>query len=177
MFSEGQMTETAKTAGHWNKMVGFRMEPKLRYLAELAADAKGFDTLTDYIKWALEESFKQVTLRVPPDPEPTYSSNGEVSIPEPPDVEEERVANDAMSIRNLADKLWSESEFGRIQALSILAPHRVSDVDRALLSYIHNRKDLQIPRSGGYKLNREKIDKEWNSVKVAFENARKGGKK
>jgi GH35 family endo-1,4-beta-xylanase len=161
------MTETSKGAAHWNKMVGVRLDPKMRYLAELAADAKSFPTLTDYIKWALEESFKNVTLRVAEKPEAILDEAGNWSFEEV-DQEAERLANDHMSIANQGELLWSESEYLRLLMLHKIAPRRVSDEDKALLTYIENRKDLQTPVDGRYKLNRDKINNEWDSIKAAF---------
>ena len=56
------------------EMLGVRLEPKLRYLAELAARVRPVrqSTLTAYVEWALTESFKNVTLRKPEAPEPIY---------------------------------------------------------------------------------------------------------
>ena len=71
-----------------------RIEPKVKYLVELAARARGC-WLTTYIQLALKESFKKVTLRVAPEPEPIYGHDScSVTEPNPRNEEEERVANE-----------------------------------------------------------------------------------
>jgi hypothetical protein len=175
-------TEAPEKMIQAGKMISVRIDPKIRYLAEVAAAAKGL-SMTDYLEWAFNESFKRVTLRVAPEPEPIYGNNPlDFTMPEPPDPENERIANEAMSVANLAERLWNESEFGRIESLSILAPHRLKEDDAALLQHIHNRKDLQIPVKethklfikNGYQLDRKKIDAEWESIKTAFSQSKEG---
>ena len=157
------------------KMTSLKIDSKIRYLADLASTVTG-QSLTRYIESALTESFKSVTLRLPPEPEPMYlgtSGNYEVA---PIDPEQEVAKREAMSIAKLADLLWSESEFSRIQSLYVLARRLVSPEDSALFEYIHTRKDLQISSGVGYKLNREKIDSEWESIKADFAKPKKSGK-
>ncbi|HWY20949.1 MAG TPA: hypothetical protein VNX26_06980 [Candidatus Acidoferrum sp.] len=153
------------------EMIAVRLEPRLRYLTEVAAIAKGL-TLSGYVEFALQESFKSVTLRVPPEPEPIYSHDlNDVTMPEKPNDEEERAANEAMSVANLSEHLWSESEFVRLQNRFILARHTLSKEDEELLGYLHSRDDLKIPKSPSadyYKLNREKINSEWGAIRAAF---------
>ena len=60
------MTETDKRKGGGGKLtrtetVTVRLDPKLRYLAELAA-RKQRRTLSSYIEWAIEDSLKTVML-------------------------------------------------------------------------------------------------------------------
>ena len=43
------------------KTIGFRLEPKLRFAAELAA-RKQRRSLSNFIEWAVEEAVKNVTL-------------------------------------------------------------------------------------------------------------------
>jgi len=171
-----KLSDAAEKAPTGAKMTSLKIDPKTRYLADLASTATG-QSLTRYIESALKESFKKVTLRVPPDPEPMYrgtSGNYEVT---PIDLKEEEAKREAMTIANLADLLWSESEFSRIQSLYVLAGRLLSPEDSALFEYIHNRKDLQIPSGEGYKLNRAKIDNEWESIKAEFaKRGKKGGK-
>src|SRR6267154_4149015 len=84
------------------EMIAVRLEPRLRYLAEVGASAKGL-TLSAYLEFALQESFKSVTLRVAPEPEPLYGGDpSKVTMPEKPNEEEESAANSAMSVANLA---------------------------------------------------------------------------
>jgi hypothetical protein len=153
-----------------SEMIAVRLEPRQRYLVELAASAKGL-TLSAYVEWALRESFKSVTLRVPPEREPLYGHDpNHVMMPGKPNKEEENAANEAMSVANLADDLWSESEFVRLQSRKILAPHTLPQEDHDLLQYLHSRDDLKIRKSSsaGYKLNREKINRDWGAIRAAF---------
>ena len=171
-----KLLETAQKAAVAGKMTSLKIDPKIRYLADLASTVTG-QSLTRYIENALKESFKCVTLRVAPDPEPMYLGDSGAYEVAPIDPEQERVQNEAKSIANLADALWSESEFGRIQSLSILAPQHTAAVENdPLYQYIHNRKDLRISAGKGYKLNREKINAEWESIKADFAKSKKGSK-
>jgi len=173
--------ETPEKMPQASKMTSLKINPRTRYLADLAATITN-QSLTAYIENALLDSFSKVTLRVPQELEPVYGPNGEAVRPDPTDVEQERVQNEAMSIANRADDLWSESEFGRIESLAILAPRLVPDEEKALLNYIHNQKSLRIEveethklfAGKGYKLNKAKINLEWDSIKVAFEKAKAG---
>jgi hypothetical protein len=128
--------------------------------------------LSAYVEFALQESFKSVTLRVPPEPEPIYSHDlNNVTMPEKPNDEAEGAANEAMSVANLSEHLWSESEFVRLQNRFIFARHTLSKEDEELLHYLHGRDDLKIPESSSadhYKLNREKINSEWRAIRAAF---------
>jgi len=151
------------------EMIAVRLEPRLRYLAEVGASAKGL-TLSAYLEFALQESFKSVTLRVAPEPEPLYGGDpSKVTMPEKPNEEEESAANSAMSVANLAELLWSESEFERLQSRAILAPHTLPKEDQELLRYLHGRDDLKIRKSPSfYKFNRIKINNEWVAIRIAF---------
>ncbi len=156
-----------------SEIITVRLEPKLRYLAEVAASAVGM-TLSAYVARALQESFESVTLRVPPEPEPFYGHDlNNVTMPEKPTEEEESAKDKAMSVANLADDLWSESEFVRLQNRFILARHTLSEEDQELLQYLHSRDDLKIrksPMADYYKLNREKINSEWEAIRAEFAN-------
>jgi hypothetical protein len=162
-----KQSETPEKMPQAAKMTSLKIDPRIRYLADLASTITG-ESLTSYIEGALMESFAKVTLRLPSEPEPIYGPKGDAVMPDPPDPDVERVQNEAKSIGNLADALWSESEFGRIESLSILAPRLVPSDDLALLGYIHTKKELQVPTGDGYKLNREKINAEWDAIKAAF---------
>lgn len=157
-------TEQPNASG---KMTALRIDPKIRYLADLASTITD-ESLTKYIERALVESFKNVTLRVAEKPEAVRDGAGNWKFEEV-DQEAERLANDHMSIANQGELLWSESEYMRMLTLSIVAPRLVEDDDKALLSYIENRRDLQIDaKGGGFKPNRDKINNEWDSIKAAF---------
>ena len=168
-------TEIAPRIDKGGKMTALRLDSRIRYFADLATLVTG-RSLTGHLEAALFESFKHVTLRIPSKPEPMYLGNSGAYEVAPIDAEQERVKNEAMTIANLADSLWSESEFERIQSLSILAEHLVSNEDNALMQYIHARTDLQTPSGIGYKLNRAKIDREWESIKADFASTMKAGR-
>jgi hypothetical protein len=172
MKHEGKAT-VRRDAQQRSEIVTVRLEPRLRYLAEVAASALGM-TLSAYVTWALQESFELVTLRVPPKPEPFYGHDlNAVTMPDKPSEEEESAKNKAMSVANLADNLWSESEFVRLQSRFILARHTLSEEDQELLQYLHSRDDLKVrdsPTADFYKLNREKINREWGAIRTAFAN-------
>lgn len=160
--------------------LNFKIEPRIRYLLEVAALAKGV-SLTQYVESSLMESFSQVTLRKPEEKEPVYGdpldphNPAKMTIPEV-DIEHERVLNEAMSISNRATDLWSESEFVRLRSLHILAPHLVSKEDTALLAYIHSRTDLRIPVGENYTLDKEKISTNFAEIRAAFAKQKKGSK-
>ena len=153
------------------KMTSLKIDPRIRYLADLASTITK-QSLTKYLEAALLQSFKNVTLRVADKPERVFDEgSGKWTISEV-DPEEERMANEHMTIANQAELLWSESEYVRLLMLSMIAPTLIEDKDAALLSYIDERKDLRISAQGGYKLNREKIDAEWESIKADFTKAK-----
>ncbi len=167
-MTKSEAMERPEKAG---KMTALRLDTKTRYLADLAA-AVSKESLTKYIEAALWESFKKITLRLQPEQEIVYDQNGNPALGEPLDPEQERIQNEAMTIANQADLLWNESEYVRMLMLSIIADHLLSDEDKALLKYVHDRKDLR--RSGAeHKPNREKINAEWDSIKADFAKLKK----
>jgi hypothetical protein len=173
------MKTEVKERGEQNgKMTALRFDPKIRYLADLASTVRK-ESLTKYIENALLKSFKDVSLHVAEDPEPFLDSKGNWQMPEPPNADEELRQNAAKSIDNLADLLWSDSEYVRMLMLSRLGSKWQPEEDKALLDYIEGRKDLWIKSEGGAKPNREKINAEWDSIKAAFAKTSKakGGKK
>jgi hypothetical protein len=149
------------------KMTALRLDPKIRYLADIAALAKG-ESLTKYFEAALLQTFKDVTLRVPPEREPSLDASGNWIMPDPLDPESERLADNHMSVANQGDLLWSESEYVRMLMLSMIAPRLQENDDKALLQYVQSRKDLWKSSEGGHKPDRDKIDKEWEAIKAAF---------
>jgi hypothetical protein len=158
--------------------LNMRIDPKLRYLTELASTISGLD-LTKYVENALEESFKHITLREQPEPE--YDSEGNVV---PLDLEEERIQNEVKSIFNRKDDLWRERTFDRLEQRSILCRHLLSDEEKALINYVHTRKDLHISveethrlhKVKGYQFDRELIDSQWPSIIATFNKEWRGNK-
>ncbi len=156
--------------------LNMRLDPKVRYLADLAARSRKLN-LTDYIEDAIIESFKRFTLRKPSEPEPMYVGKaGKLHI-DPIDAEQERMKDEAMMVSNIANDVWSENPFVRLQIRALSLPHLMTIDDKQLLSYIHTREDLKIKNENGYKFNREVIADNWEEIKAAAEKAaKKGGK-
>lgn len=82
-----------------SKVVGVRLDPRLRYLAELAA-RKQRRTLSSFIEWAMEQSLRQIELR--------HGSgfNGDESL----------------TLEDEARRLWDVDEAERLVRLAILYP-------------------------------------------------------
>ena len=170
-----KLTGVSDGANQASKMISVRIDPKIRYLAELAAEARN-ESLTKYLEWALDESFKKVTLYKSPELEITYGpGRGEIELGPAPDPEEEQAKRDAMLISNKADLLWNENEYVRMAILSSIAPHLVPEEDALFLKYMRESKDLQVKSDDGtFKLDREKIHREWTSIRAAFLKTRAG---
>jgi hypothetical protein len=152
------------------EMLGLRLEPKTRYLAELAARAEG-RTLSSFVEQAIIASFSRVTLRKPSEPEPMYlGTSGEFHVA-PIDVEQERIQNEAMLVSNMADNLWSDNPFIRLEIRAMSLPHLMTFEDSQLWSYIHTRDEFKIKSGKGYKFNRELIAANWKIIKA---DAKKG---
>jgi hypothetical protein len=146
------------------EMLGLRLEPKTRYLAELAARAQGA-SLTTYVSNAIVERFKHVTLRKPSEPEPMYGNNPDDVVIPTIDTEQERAKNEAMLVSNMADAIWSDNPFTRLEIRALTLPHLMTSEDIQLWNYIHSRGDLKIKDGNGYKFNREQIAANWKDIK------------
>jgi len=157
------------------KMTAVRIDAKTRYLSDVARAITG-ESFTRYLERSLEESHSKVTLRIPAQPEMIFDETTGKWTLEEVDQEEERFANAHMSIANQAMLLWSDSEYLRLLMLHKVAPHIVSDDDAALLNYIENRKDLRVQMDRGYKLDREKIIRDWDDIKTVFAKTKGKGK-
>jgi len=93
--------------------VTVRLDPKLRYLAELAA-RKQRRTLSSYIEWALEESLNHVVI----DEDKTFG--GEAS----------------QTVAGMAAKLWDVDEPDRFAKLAIRYPEMLTHEEQALWKLI-----------------------------------------
>ena len=98
MAEPTKRTRTATTRMSRSETVSVRLDPKLRYLAELAA-RKQRRTLSSYIEWAVEESLREVMLYVD-------TSYDEASV----------------SVKGESDKLWDVDESERFIKLAIHYP-------------------------------------------------------
>lgn len=118
--------------------LNIRIDPKLRYLTEIAARARRM-SLTEYIEDALRESFKRVSL----DEFPELGDEPEVYELSPAQRQErfkkrrETVSN---PLSEVGDKLWSEHPFVRIQMLMAFGfDHLLSDEDRRIWRHVFAR--------------------------------------
>jgi uncharacterized protein (DUF1778 family) len=140
--------------------LNMRIDPKLRYLAELAARATR-KSMTDYIEAAIWESFKTVDLaRFPEmDEEPNVR---EVSPQERLEMLKNRDAKVAQPLSDFADRLWSEHPFQRLQLVMLFAEHLKSEEDETIWKYLFTRKDLKT-KDG--KLKNNLIHETWDQIK------------
>ncbi len=165
-----ETADVLKTTDELSRQVGVRFDARQRYLAELATKAMRFETLSDYLKWALDQSFRLVSLHRT---EIMYDWNNQVL---PLDAEKESQAREIKSLNRLADVLWDESPFKRLEVLLSVAPHLVSDSDKALMKYIHSRADLKedcdekdkLPGLDCYKFDMQKVKDEWENIRAEF---------
>lgn len=96
------MAETRKRKGGGSKLVRtetvtVRLDPKLRYLAELAA-RKQRRTLSSYIEWAVEDSLERVNIAYDP------------------------ALNLTLTIAGVSHKLWDVEESERFAKLALYYP-------------------------------------------------------
>ena len=96
--------------------IGFRLEPKLRFAAELAA-RKQRRSLSSFIEWAVEEATKKVILK-------TYESSNYNA----PDIEES--ANDFLKT------IWDVDEADRFAKLALYLPELLTHDDEVLWKLI-----------------------------------------
>jgi len=96
-----------------SETVTVRLDPKLRYLAELAA-RKQRRTLSSYIEWALEESLNRVII----DEDKTFG--GEAN----------------KTVADVATKLWDVDEPDRFAKLAIQYPDMLTHEEQALWKLI-----------------------------------------
>lgn len=143
--------------------LNMRIDPKLRYLADLAARATGV-SLTDYIEAAIWQSFAKVSLdRLPMpeiDEEPNYLSL-------PAAERQERFRKRATTVANplseIGDRLWVEHPFLRIQLLMVAGfDHLLSSEERRIWDYAfaHYAKDG--------KLSTKRAIENWGKIKFAI---------
>jgi len=96
-----------------SETVTVRLDPKLRYLAELAA-RKQRRTLSSYIEWALEESLNRVII----DEDKTFG--GEAN----------------KTVADVATKLWDVDEPDRFAKLAIQYPDMLTHEEQTLWKLI-----------------------------------------
>jgi hypothetical protein len=96
-----------------SEVVQIRLDPKIRYIAELSA-RRHRRTLSNYIEWAIEQSFKNVLLR---------------ENPEAPHLN--------VSIAQRANTLWDVYEADRFIKLTEECPDLLTHEEQILLKLIH----------------------------------------
>jgi hypothetical protein len=115
------------------------IDPKLRYLAELASRACGV-SLTGYVEEAIRESFRRVSL----DEFPELSEEPEVRELTRTEILakfKKRSSTIANPLSDVADGLWSEHPFIRLQLLALSGlDHLMSEDDKTIWDYLFTRK-------------------------------------
>mgnify|MGYP001185048685 CR=1 FL=1 len=114
------MTEQEKRKGGGGKLtrsetVTVRLDPKLRYLAELAA-RKQRRTLSSFIEWAVEDSLHQVML---------YQGTGYNN-------------DESISFADEAGKLWDVDEAERFARLAITYPDLLTHQDQEIWKLLND---------------------------------------
>ena len=103
-----------------SETVTVRLDPKLRYLAELAA-RKQRRTVSSFIEWAVEQSMKDVILKL------TFSFDG-------PD-DEEAVKT---TLESQANDLWDVDPAERFARLAIALPEMLTHDEQLLWKHIED---------------------------------------
>ena len=114
-----------------SETVTVRLDPKLRYLAELAAK-KQRRTLSSYIEWAIEESLKLVTI----DEDKTFGGQNDTKV------------------ADVANSLWDVDDSDRFAKLAIRYPEMLTHEEQTLWKFIRENGSL-------WKGRYDKTSSEW----------------
>jgi hypothetical protein len=149
--------------------LNIRIDPKLRYLTEVAARARHM-SLTEYIEDALKQSFNKVSV----DEFPELGKEPEVYELSPMQRQEKfRKRRDLVSnpLAEVADRLWSEHPIVRLQLLALSGfEHLMSDEDKRLWKHIYGHGYLM--KDG--QLDLKLVEKDWVKIRfAALHDARK----
>ena len=127
-----------------DKQIGIRLDSRANYLVEIARRATGskFDTLTDYMKWALEVSFNEIKIE---DDQEGYDGK---QIP-------------GRTLAQLADALYQGTEAERFLALVKLAPWLISNGESKLLRILQHSDYFAVRVNGSPVLNEARIQEHW----------------
>ncbi len=117
-----------------SETVTVRLDPKLRYLAELAS-RKHRRTVSSYVEWAVEESLQRVNLR----DESVDSRDG---------------YHRAVSLGEVADSLWDVDEADRLAKLAMQFPELLTHEEQVLWKLVRENGLL-------WKGRYEKNNDEW----------------
>lgn len=121
------------------EVVSFRLEPKIKYLVDIAARVQRRSP-TNYIEYTLEQSLKNVMLI------------------------EGDTAEDRVSVYDEGNHLWSESEAHRVMALDINFPDLLSHEESEILRTIrYSFEDLFCPTKHSF--NYELVEQFWDVIK------------
>ena len=148
------MSTDAEIPTHLN----MRIDPKLRYLADLAARARNM-SLTDYIEDAIWESFKKVSLDQYPElsEEPGVYELSPVQRREKFQKRKETVSN---PLSELGERLWADHPFTRIQLLVIAGfDHLLTNAERRIWDHV-----FATYATNG-KLNTKRVIEKWDRIK------------
>jgi hypothetical protein len=171
------------------KTLGVRLDEKTNYLLELAMRAKGFDTASDYVKWALSESFMDVELRRPSVQLKSLVRNDKGELMQIQDEEaenEEAEHQQHFRLGLLVGVLWEETPLRRLVNLQHICiaiqasdpyqtgQHLLSPEQARIWDYLWSHDEYLISSRAGKSLNARKIDAHWETIrKLATEGAAK----
>ena len=110
-----------------SETITVRVEPKIRYLAEMAG-RKQRRTLSSYIEWAIEESLNYVVLR---------------------DLAPYELVDKSQpsTVADYAGHLWQTSEAQRFARLAILFPELLTNIEEAKWAYLQRGELFKAARS------------------------------
>ena len=138
-----------------SETVTVRLDPKLRYLAELAARLQR-RTLSSYIEWAIEGSLDNNVLKADP-------SDGR-----------------GPSIRDEAEALWDVDEADRFAKLALSYPHLLTHDEQVLWKFIRESYPLWGDGSpfnlpGEAALNLGTLRRNWTFIKESIDQGKTAG--
>lgn len=135
-------TGGAKTSR--SEIVTVRLDPKMRYLAELAARTQR-RTLSSYIEWAIEESLKQVDLPF---------ADGEKDL--------------SVDTASAAEVLWDVEESDRFYYLARALPGLLTHEEQILWKLINGADVLWTERDGKREMDGKALRKWFPGAKFAM---------
>ena len=126
------------------KTVTVRLDPKLRYLADLAA-RKQRRTLSSFIEWAIAESLQRVILQ-------------------------EKEDGTSVSISDLAEVLWDAEEPNRFAALAARFPEMLNHDEQLLWKVMlqFDAESIRLQKEGQEIIDKWLVDLEENVRNSAF---------
>ena len=135
--------------------LNIRIEPKVRYLVELAARARGL-SLTAYIESALMDSLRDVYL------DGGHVNDSLLTLEE----RQQQLAPPLDTFAHYADSLWSENP-GKRLALRCVLDHLMSEDEKAVWNYIMSHDAYSTGTKSSRKPNHTAISENWLLLKAA----------